>query len=269
MEVGIVPKETKEARMARERAEARAAAKKAGRSYGYMRRLIAEQGARGRKQADLAKKIKKDTALYKETGEERYRRRVVAAQDTIVKRRAQELGIKAKISLLTSITPGERTKEKELKKAYTDAVRKRDMTAVRKAQEDLKDFRKSFGERAVKENPEVARDVSSYKVAKAHAKVYKPPGIPKVPQKVKAVPGKTYVFSKPTKATLPKAAVVTTPTAKYTMETKATVVVPKGTSVVLPKPPEVVPPEVKPAISPWMLLLAAGIALVIVAKRRK
>ena len=70
--------------------------------------------------------------------------------------------------------------------------------------------------------------------------------VPK-PKKVRVRRGKAYTFASRTTATLPPTAVITTPTGRYRMARRRTVTVPKGTKVTVP--------EVKPEISPWVLLL--------------
>ena len=70
--------------------------------------------------------------------------------------------------------------------------------------------------------------------------------IPK-PRKVRVRRGETYTFPFRTMATLPPTAVVTTPAGRYRMAKRGTITVPKGAKVTVP--------EVKPEISPWVLLL--------------
>ena len=75
--------------------------------------------------------------------------------------------------------------------------------------------------------------------------------IPK-PKKVRVRRGKVYTFASRTTATLPPTAVITTPAGRYRMARRRTVTVPKGSKLAIP--------EVKPEISPWVLLLLLGIA---------
>ena len=70
--------------------------------------------------------------------------------------------------------------------------------------------------------------------------------IPK-PRKVRVRRGKVYTFASRTTATLPPTTVITTPAGSYRTARRRTVTVPKGTKVTVP--------EVKPEISPWVLLL--------------
>jgi len=70
--------------------------------------------------------------------------------------------------------------------------------------------------------------------------------IPKL-KKVRVRRGKVYTFASRTTATLPPTAVITTPAGRYRMAKRRTVTVPKGAKVTIP--------EVKPEISPWLLLL--------------
>ena len=70
--------------------------------------------------------------------------------------------------------------------------------------------------------------------------------IPK-PKKVRIRRGRRYIFASRTRATLPPGAAITTPAGRYRMARRRTVTVPKGAKVTIP--------EVKPEISPWVLLL--------------
>ena len=70
--------------------------------------------------------------------------------------------------------------------------------------------------------------------------------IPK-PRKVRVRRGKVYTFASRTTATLPPTAIITTPAGSYRMARRRTVTVPKGSKLTIP--------EVKPEISPWVLLL--------------
>ena len=88
--------------------------------------------------------------------------------------------------------------------------------------------------------------------------------IPK-PKKVRIRRGRRYIFASRTRVTLPPRAVITTPTGRYRMARRRTVTMPKGTRITIPK---VTVPEVKPKISPWILLLLLGIAFPIFPYRR-
>ena len=83
--------------------------------------------------------------------------------------------------------------------------------------------------------------------------------IPK-PRKVRVRRGKVYTFASRTMVTLPPTAVVTSPAGRYRITKRRTVTVPKGAKVTVP--------EVKPKISPWVLLLLLGIASSILPLRR-